>query len=351
MGWQGGLVNSLGSNEEPVSWVLDGYLARGSLTLLVARWKGGKTTWETLLLAAVCQGIPYLGQTLQCRKVYVWSEENEGLWRDRLQDYHLDPHRILVKSRPFMRKPTWQGLESTLAALAPALKNVEVDLFVIDTFSCFFPGLDENSAPDAQRFCNALQPVLQAGVAVLLLHHPAKGDRPEGHAGRGSGALLAAADILIEMGQTQGHPNRRVLKTMARSGLDSAPRELIIQLSEDKRAYTVVGDSSEAAPNRRMAIYETLLRLQPHSTKEILAAWPEAQSKPSDGTVVRDLGRLLNEGRVQRSGEGCKNDAHRYVWAVNEDLVADAHGTEEEEAGLDPFAHSTEEEEPDLEAL
>jgi hypothetical protein len=48
----------------------------------------------------------------------------------------------------------------------------------------------------------ALTPLRQlsaAGLAVLVLHHAGKGAPPAGSAARGSGALPAFVDVLLEM--------------------------------------------------------------------------------------------------------------------------------------------------------
>ncbi len=73
----------------------------------------------------------------------------------------------------------------------------------------------------------------EAGLAVWLLHHPAKGEPPLGQAARGSGALLASVDIFLEMRHPGGNPFTRRRKLFGWSRHEETPRELLIELGPD----------------------------------------------------------------------------------------------------------------------
>ncbi len=71
-------------------------------------------------------------------------------------------------------------------------------LVVVDTLARCFVGGDENSAKDMGQFIHGVETVKrETGATVLAIHHTGKDER---RGARGSSALLAAADTMIEAG-------------------------------------------------------------------------------------------------------------------------------------------------------
>src|SRR5262245_50219383 len=71
------------SNRPTLSWLLPGYLASGSVTLLTSPWKTGKTTLLAILLSRLKTGGQLLRVPLAAGKAYIVSEESEALWEQR----------------------------------------------------------------------------------------------------------------------------------------------------------------------------------------------------------------------------------------------------------------------------
>jgi hypothetical protein len=71
-----------------------------------------------------------------------------------------------------------------------------------------------------------LQELTRLGISVLLSHHPRKGLIVPGQVARGSGALLAFVDIILEMqavAHRNPHDRRRRLRAWSRH--DATPHE------------------------------------------------------------------------------------------------------------------------------
>src|SRR6202030_2831204 len=98
----------------------------------------------------------------------------------------------------------WQGL---LERALTVHREHGVDLVVIDPLAPFLRS--ENQARGMLEALLPLGELLRAGLAVGLLHHPGRAERPLGQAARGSGALLGHVDVSIEMRQPGGDPMTR----------------------------------------------------------------------------------------------------------------------------------------------
>ena len=182
--------------------------------MLTSQWKTGKTTLLAVLLARRVTGGLLAGQPLTAGRVAVVSEESLDLWEVRRSRLDFGQN-VCLFSRPFPGRPSaaqWLALRDSLADLQT---QGGVDLAVIDPLAAFLPGRDENHANTMLQALLPLQDLTRRGMAVLLLHHPVKGEPREGQAARGSGALLGFADISIEMRFTPA-PTRTIVAVCCR---------------------------------------------------------------------------------------------------------------------------------------
>src|SRR5262249_24822788 len=145
------------------------------------------------------------------------------------------------------------------------------------------------------------------GLAVALVHHLRKGDGAEATASRGSGALTAFADTIIELRRFdagKAEDRRRTLRGWGRS--DETPAELVVELAEGG-GYVAVGDRAEV--RQRDLSDEVQARLPREcpgwDVKTLLERWGD-EDRPGRGT----LSTALNAGaegpspRWRREGEG-----------------------------------------------
>lgn len=295
---------------EPPEWLWRGYVARGHSTLLTALWKSGKTTLVAHLLRDVGTGgglVDGLGGV----KVLVVSEESPTIWARRRDDLGIGPHVDLL-CRPFKARPgpaDWRRLLDTIVELVASRGYTMV---VFDTLASLWSVVNENDATDVMTALMPIIPLLERGVAVLLVHHPRKGDATEGQAARGSGALAGFVDIIVEMRRHEPEnrqDRRRVLAAYSR--FDETPAEAVIELTD--HGYKVIGDRAEVRHGDRMVILDGLLPTgAPGLTvEEVRTAWT-AEPKPGKRTIDGDLAEGCRAGRWQRTGAGKRGDPFRF---------------------------------------
>ncbi len=296
-----------------VPWLWDGYLAPCTITLLTSQWRTGKTTLLSVLLARRAAG-SLAGRPLRPGRTAVVCEENEDLWRHRRRTLDFGDGvaffcRPLAGGAPTGRE--WRGLIDSVARLG---FGGEVDLAVIDPLSAFLPRHSENHNDLMREALLALDPLLSAGMAVLLLHHPRKGVTLDGQAARGAGSLMAQADINIEMRPYSADADDRRRVLWAWSRFAATPRQLVIEWSADGGDYLgrgAVADEEFRASWERMAGFfasapDKLTR------RELRALWPSGRGAPSEVTLWRWLERAVAEQLLRRDGTGHRNAPYRY---------------------------------------
>jgi hypothetical protein len=295
-------------------WLWHGYVAPGLVTLLTSQWKSGKTTLLSILLARIAAGGQLAGLAVRPGRAAVLSEEGPFHWFQRSQRLHFGDH-LCWFCRPFRGKPRPDDWLAFLDHLLVLRTQHPLDLFVIDPLASFLPGRAENLAGSMLDALLPLQRLTAAGLAVLILHHPCKGESAAGQAARGSGALPAYADILIEMRwagvPTEGDRRRRLL---AYSRFDETTRRLVIELNADGADYLCHGDIDEDDFSRnwqvlRGVLEDACLKL---TRRQILEQWPGDHRPPDDSTLWRWLTCSVARGLVKQDGLGRRSAPYRY---------------------------------------
>jgi hypothetical protein len=303
----------LGRVQTPVSWLWDGYLRTGSITLLTSQWKSGKTTLVSVLLSRLKTGGQLAGRALKSTRAVVITEEDRQTWNERHQ--HLDfGDSVCFFCAPFgLRKPTpadWRALIRRLLHLA---RTRGIGLVIIDPLASFLPGRDENNPAAVLEALLPLRHLTAVGIAVLLLHHPAKGDCILGQAARGSGALPAHCDIVLEMRSVSRKPDDRRRRLQASSRYNATPRDLIIELNADGTDYASLGDAQDVDFTENWSRLRRLLAssCRKLTRSEIRFAWPQGDV-PANATLWYWLEKARERGLVQRDGDGCKGRPYRF---------------------------------------
>ncbi|MBX9582117.1 MAG: helicase RepA family protein [Gemmataceae bacterium] len=298
-----------------VDWVWDGYLARRNLTLLTSRWKAGKTTLLAGLLRAMADGAPFLGRPTAAGHALVVTEEDPDHWAYRSQAIPVGPHARVV-SRPFLTRPTvrqWYELAGRVKALRAA---GPVDLLVVDPLATFLPGKSDSDPSALNDFLTPLRILARGGTAVLVLHHPRKARSEEGSAARGSGALLGAVDVVLELseyGPLATDQNRR--KLTGRGRLPGVPRVLAYEWEPGTPEFRAVPDPTGARFRDNWEAVRGLLagRRVPATHGELLADWPGDRPRPAGWQLYDWLARAAANGLAVRTGGGTRNDPYRFA--------------------------------------
>lgn len=298
-----------------VAWLWRGYLARGSVTLLTSQWKTGKTTLLSVLLARLHKGGDLAGLGVRPGRAAIVTEESPSHWRQRGERLDFGPKAYFF-CRPFPGKPTrdeWCRLVDRLDRLR---KECGVDLVVIDTLSSVIPCGVENHADAMLQVLRPLETLTRAGAAVLLLHHPRKGAAHDGQAARGTGALSAYVDVLIEMRfLLRAGPDDRRRRLTAWSRYDETPREMVIELTANGRGYTNCPDALDEELEHGLAQCRDLLASagKQLTRERILEIWSD-RPKPGVATLWRWLEQAAKRGLLTRHGTGRRSDPFRYAF-------------------------------------
>lgn len=305
-------ASQLAANSGGVQWILEDYFPRDAVALLTAVWKAGKTTLLSRLLRALQHGGEFCGRTVaQCRVLYV-TEESEILWAARRDELGLTD-AIHFDSRPFKGRPnvvTWLAYIGHLQKWCDAHA---IDVIIFDTLSALWPVNDENNAAEVQAALMPLQG-LAKGRLVLPVHHNRKSDGQEATAARGSGALPAFVDVILELRRFAPDKltnRRRTLTCFSR--YPEAPAELIIELAADGSDYHAIGGRQEATMSE--LVPEILARLPVGGsgvTAEDLLAQKWNPKPPTRGKLMAALHQGAKDGKWVEGGDGKRGSPYRW---------------------------------------
>jgi hypothetical protein len=307
-----GQANLAAAAAKPQPWLWHGYLTPGAVTLLTGQWKAGKTTLASVLVSRLQAGGELAGSPLAAGRAVVVSEEPLSLWQRRSQHLSFGDH-VGWFCQPFHGRPTPDHWESLLATLAVMGEDGPLDLVVIDSLAAFLPAGAENSAAAMLAALAPMRWLTERQLSVLVLHHPAKGAAAVGQLARGSGALSAAADILLELRlypKAAVTDRRRWLEGLSR--FPETPRQRVIELTADGTDYVSRGTLFE---EEFAAHWQMLQRLLAGAGKqdrqEILERWP-GEDPPEPRSLSRWLERAVDLGLLRRDGRGQKGSPYRY---------------------------------------
>ena len=300
-----------------VDWIWHGYLARGATTLLTSQWKAGKTTLVSLLLKQMAIGGMVAGSRVKSCNAAIVSEERVVSWQRRHRQLHFG-NNLTFLCRTADARPTQESWEGLVDHLLRLRSQKQVELVIIDPLAPLLPGGSENLAAGIRGVLAPLERLTAARMSVLLLHHPRKGKAAPGQAARGSGALSAFVDVLVEMklpAPGASLSRRRLLRAWSR--FDATPRKRIIELSADGTQYAEVTAEATAAENGKLLpIVAQLLAGEASRTltrDQLLARWPTELTKPHRSALWRALDEGVKTAELHQTGSGRRHDPFRYI--------------------------------------
>jgi putative DNA primase/helicase len=307
--WKPIPISQLQRVAAPDTWVWEGILAPGKITLLSAEAKAGKTTLLSLLYQGMASGGSLCGAQVWPGRAVVVSEEPADFWLERRERLGLGDH-LEVLPMPFMFKPSRPFWERMIAEAVRALKQQPAALVVLDTLSHLWWVDDEN---DNAREAAALMPLRQlsaAGAALAIVHH--FGAEKAGP--RGGTELRGFPDVLADLHLYR--PNdfidrRRTLKVRGR--LQAAPSQLVIELNAAGDDYTVAEGALLGGTPGHWAVLTSLVPGQPPgwSAQEFRQHWP-SQPPPEAKRLNDVLAQNWEPAGWQRTGTGTKNNPYRF---------------------------------------
>lgn len=298
-------------------WLWPGFLAFGFITLLTALWKAGKTTLIADLIGKMGHGAS-LGEKIAPGRCLVISEESPSIWRDRCDDVGIGDHAEFV-IRPFKIRPSFEEWRAFIEHVAALVQELSFSLVVVDTLLAVSPVPDENDAAQVMRALLPLHQITEAGAALLLAHHPRKSGGSGGTASRGSGALPAFVDILVELHRMpHSGPNDRRRQLLSLSRFEETPPEMVIEHTKD--GYICLGSCALADRIARFTVIERIMpdRAPGLTADELRERWPSGSPpKPGKRTLDADLKVAVEVGQLRLAGKGRRGSPWRYHRPAN----------------------------------
>jgi hypothetical protein len=298
----------LAAEKQPdVNWIVQGYVARGGISLYDGPPKAaGKTTHVMHLVGAVVEGRPFLDRpTMRTPVVYV-TEEHASTFRRRQAQAGVNSSDLHVLLR---RKVAGISFADIVDRVLEKCRITGAKLVVIDTLAQFAPGIDSAPARVSEVFSH-LRKISDEDIAVIGTRHTRKSGGPVGVSGRGSSAGTAAADIIVAIERIEGHTGH-VRQLRALSRFDETPESCLVELTDN--GYAVLDRMDGVALNHEAEILAAL----PTDEAGALAAETIVAAAQLTKTVGREaLTRLTEVGKVVRIGAGVRGDPARYYRAA-----------------------------------
>jgi KaiC/GvpD/RAD55 family RecA-like ATPase len=292
----------LSSEPEPVDWLIEGVVARGTLTLLAGREKEGKS-----LLAMACAacgaggGGTLAGIHVEPLRVLIIDAENgDRELHRRLRSLGL---RANHAARIEVYEATGHDLRRHMHEVEAVLAASKPDLLVLDSWRSLWAG-DENDSGEVAKVLDPLRNLIRShNAGAVLIHHMRKGG---GY--RGSSAIGASVENVIELSRHDEDPDRRrrrLRNPACRYEQEADDRWLRIEA--DRRLGLLLVDETDAfhpsAGARNEAAEELLAALNGQPTG--WGAWARAAGlDPRNGTARRARAGLLERGRITQDERG-----------------------------------------------
>jgi hypothetical protein len=293
-------------------------------TLLTSQWKTGKTTLAAALLARMKEGGEFAGLALRPGKAIIISEESPVHWYQRNQRLAFGDH-LCWFCRPFVCRPSLVQWQALLATVLDLHVRHQFDLVLVDPLQHFVRS--ENSGQAMLDFLHTFDPLLAAGLAVWLSHHPRKGRFLEGQAARGSGTLSGYIDIVMEMSlwarpgtrASAGEPDaggeaERRRRIAGFSRWDDTVKRLVIELNAEGTDYRSRGQFEldgfdENWKQLRTILHDSCGKL---TRRQVRRRWPSDFPAPDPSTLWRWLETAVERGLLHKAGLGSRKWPFQY---------------------------------------
>ncbi len=316
------LKDWLAEADEKVTWHIPILCAAGTITLLSAGPKAGKTSAVWSFLSELQRFGTVLGErALPGLRVEMWTEENRVEVKQHSIEAHFDltdiPDEWAITSVGDLEDRDWPLMVN--AAIAEWKITGAPDVLIVDTIGEWALNEDWN---DYAKTIKVLTPLRQINAAfprmgILVAHHNRKAAGDAVDAASGSNALTGKVSNVVNLDKTDAcdYYTRR-LRFMGRVRPDGMDKDLYIRFDPETGTYTKErkGRAKEDAILEVLPDYPDMM-----TAAEIAdAAIGDDGNKLSKRTVESTLKVLFSMGRVAYEGRGVKNDPKRY-WATEHD--------------------------------
>lgn len=299
------------SETDQTPYLVRGLLSAGSVTVIHAIPKLGKTTFVYGMLAAVQRGDPaFCGLAIPATcDALVLSEESSSVLAETFRALGVDPNRApaISRSDAFPRLSLAAYVSVALAHLA---KTPSCRVVVIDTYRFWAQQKDENDAAEAGRHFAELYRLAATGAAVVVVHHSRKAGGEDGISASGSTGITGAGDIEIEIKRFGAGESRTLRQVEVRGRLQRLPDPFIANYDVESGRYALVADASTAKDRiRDDRVRTAIVRSEKWLTSDEVAA----VTGMKDAHAVAALRALSGRHEIQLIKGGLKGTAKLYA--------------------------------------
>lgn len=286
--------------DAPVNYLLDGRLVAGTVSVIVAKPKVGKSTLARNLALAVSRGRPFLGSpTLQGEVIYLALEE-------RPEEIKADFKAMGAAGDEPIQIHAANAPEDALPQLIQLVRRRKPCLVVIDPLFRLARIRDEKAYAETYQ---ALGPLIdiarESGTHILLTHHAGKSMKADAvDAPLGSTALGGIVSTLLVLKRVECY---RTLQTVQRIGND---------LPETVLAFDFV--------TRTLSLGTSKVEIERADAEKHILEYLEGTSEPQTQQQIREnvegqtkmiraaLTSLTQSGKLQLSGTGKRGNPFLY---------------------------------------
>jgi len=316
------LADLLKRPDAPVDYVLENRLVAGTVSVVAAKPKVGKSTFARNLCLAISRGEDFLGlKTKPGKCIYLALEEREEEVRADFRAMGADgsePILIHAASAPA------EGIR----ALCDLIRNRRPVFVVIDPLFRLARIRDEKAYAETYAALGPLIDVARlAGTHVQATHHAGKSLKADAiDSPLGSTAIGGAVSALFVMRRTDAY---RTLQSVQRVGPDMA--ENVLKFDSDSKRLSLCGTRFEAdRVECEQEILAFLMSAGNPQTQEQIRDSVEGQTRVTRAALTA----LVAAGRVARTGDGKRGKPFLYeCWFSGSEHIV---GTRKPESENDP---------------
>jgi hypothetical protein len=227
---------------QAVEWIWEGFIPWRGITLLTGVPRLGKSTLVALLLDRRRRGGQLLGKPVLPGSTILVTEEDDSVWARRQKQLDFGPH-VCFCQPDLSTLGRWRRFFDGLTSLG---MERPFELLVIDSLTSFLPAA-ENAPRALRRALEELRFQDFISYGVLLVHHARRARGAPGSTARGSGALTALTDIVLDLRRPGNDPfgRRRLLYGVGR--YTETPQRLLLELNAAGTDYDVLADGDADA--------------------------------------------------------------------------------------------------------
>lgn len=226
----------------PVDWLVEDLFPRRAVTFITAPTGIGKSVISLHLALSILTGRPWMNLPCKQGPVAYWDQDNP--------DHELTENRLLAIARgmgltDIPRVPesilfrTKHRIDEARDKLLAELTEMQTVVLFIDTFAAVNPFNENDNTLMSQVMVDYFFPFVEAGISVIVLHHPAK-------------EIMLATPKMLKVYQRQG-PNA----ARGATGIPAACGTVFnLVLDDEKRVTLVNAKPRYGRPNSITFLYD-----------------------------------------------------------------------------------------------